>query len=137
MATQAEPLDSTPLPVAQPKQEPVARPPAVASSPDADPQTLGQYRIAIIAAAKRYKRYPRLALDNNWEGQAEIRMVIGTDGAIASISIKTPSGHDVLDQQALEMIRKAKPQAPIPAALRGRGFTVDVPVLFSLKEETG
>jgi protein TonB len=129
-------------------------PPAIASVPSArpepsapaiagvageafDPLTLGQYRIAIIAAAKRYKKYPRLALDNNWEGQAEIRMVIGTDGTIASISIKTGSGFEVLDQQALEMIRKAKPLAPIPAQLRGKGFTVDVPVVFSLREETG
>jgi protein TonB len=133
--------------------EPVS-PPVVASVPSArpeapapakariagdafDPLTLGQYRIAIITAAKRYKKYPRLALDNNWEGQAEIRMVIGSDGTIASISIKTGSGFEVLDQQALEMIRKAKPLAPIPAQLRGKGFTVDVPVVFSLREETG
>lgn len=102
-----------------------------------DPATLGQYRIAIIAAAKRYKKYPRLAMDNNWEGQAEIRMVIGADGTIASISVKTRSGFEVLDEQAMEMIRKAKPLAPIPPQLRGKGFTVDVPVVFSLKEETG
>ena len=74
-------------------------------------------------------------MDNNWEGKAEVRLVIGADGNIASISIKTPSGFEVLDQQALDMIRRAKPQAPIPAALRGKGFTIDVPVVFSLKEE--
>jgi protein TonB len=93
--------------------------------------------MAIISAAKRYKRYPRLAIDNNWEGQAEIRMAIGPDGSITSIGIKTRSGYEVLDQQALEMIRKAKPLTPIPASLRGRAFTVDIPVIFSLKEETG
>jgi protein TonB len=112
-------------------------PPAAAAGEASDPLTLGQYRMAIIAAAKRYKKYPRLAIDNNWEGQAEVRMVLGADGAIASIRIKTSSGFESLDQQALEMIRKAKPLAPIPAALRGKGFTVDVPVLFSLKDETG
>ena len=113
---------------------PLAAPPAADA---ADPATLGQYRIAIVSAARRYKRYPRIALDNNWEGRAEIRMVIGVDGNVASISIKSRSGFDVLDQQALEMIRKAKPLAPIPPALRGKGFTIDVPVVFSLKEETG
>ncbi len=114
-----------------------APPAAPATSDSADPATLGQYRIAIITAAKRYKRYPRIAIDNNWEGQAEVRMVISADGSIASIAIKTRSGYEALDQQALEMIRKAKPLTPIPASLRGRGFTVDVPVVFSLKEETG
>ena len=111
--------------------------PAPAAGDAADPATIGQYRMAIIGAARRYKRYPRLALDNNWEGQAEIRMVIGVDGSIASISIKSRSGFEVLDQQALEMIRRAKPLTPIPPALRGRGFAIDVPVVFSLKEETG
>jgi len=119
--------------------EPAPAPPAAApvAGDAADPGTLGQYRIAIISAAKRYKRYPRLALDNNWEGQAEIRMLIGADGGIASISIRSRSGFEVLDQQALEMIRKAKALAPIPPALRGKAFTIDVPVVFSLKEETG
>ena len=108
---------------------------APAAGDSADPATIGQYRISVIAAARRFKRYPRIAMDNNWEGKAEVRLVIGADGNIASISIKTPSGFEVLDQQALEMIRRAKPQAPIPAALRGKGFTIDVPVVFSLKEE--
>ena len=76
-------------------------------------------------------------MDNNWEGQAEIRMAIGADGNVASISVRTRSGFEVLDQQALEMIRKAKPLTPIPAQLRGKGFTVDVPVVFSLKDEGG
>ena len=64
-------------------------------------------------------------------------MVIGPEGNIVSISIRSRSGYEVLDQQALEMIRKAKPLTPIPPALRGKGFTIDVPVVFSLKEETG
>ena len=137
------PRAATPAPVppspsvAVTKLEPPAPPVAAAAGEASDPLTLGQYRLAIIAAAKRYKKYPRLAIDNNWEGQAEVRMEIGADGAMGSIRIKTSSGFDSLDQQALEMIRKAKPLAPIPAALRGKGFTVDVPVLFSLKEETG
>ncbi|MSP98623.1 MAG: energy transducer TonB [Betaproteobacteria bacterium] len=137
----AEPVQSAPADV---RLESTARSanlkavqPAPQSVDSADPVTLGQYRIAIISAARRYKQYPRIAMDNNWEGRVEVRMVIDVDGAIASASIKTRSGFEVLDQQALEMIRKAKPLAPIPAALRGKGFSVDIPVLFSLKEETG
>lgn len=117
---------------------PVARvdPQPTAPAPSADEAgTLAQYRLAIITAARRYKRYPRVAMDNNWEGRVEIRMVIGANGMIASLSIKTSAGHEVLDQQALDMIKKAKPLTPIPAALRGREFAVDVPVIFSLKEE--
>ncbi|MEO8202689.1 MAG: energy transducer TonB [Betaproteobacteria bacterium] len=120
-----------------PSPSPSPSPSSTTGNDAADPATLGQYRIAIISAAKRYKRYPRVALDNNWEGQAEIRLMIGADGNIVAISIRTRSGYEALDQQALEMIRKAKPLTPIPPALRGRAFTIDVPVVFSLKEETG
>ena len=120
---------------ANPSAAAPSAPPAAGEAPDA--VTVGQYRIAIITAARRYKRYPRIAMDNNWEGQAEVRMVIGTDGNIASILVRKSSGFEVLDQQALEMIRRAKGQAPVPAALRGKGFTLDVPVVFSLREEGG
>jgi protein TonB len=142
-----EPATAAPSPAASSSpstrsdQAPSQAGPAAAAQPAAgeasDAATIGQYRITVIAAARRYKRYPRIAMDNNWEGKAEVRLVIGADGNIASISIKTPSGFEVLDQQALDMIRRAKPQAPIPAALRGKGFTIDVPVVFSLKEEGG
>ncbi len=100
----------------------------------ADAGTLARYRLQLISAAKRYKRYPRVAMDNNWEGKVELRMVIGANGMIASLSVKNGTGHDALDQQALDMIKKAKPLTPIPAALRGKEFSVDIPVIFSLKE---
>jgi protein TonB len=131
--TTSDPAPSSPAPAA--RAEPAAAPAAPPATESADPATIGQYRIAVIAAARRFKRYPRIAMDNNWEGKAEVRLVIGPDGNIASVSIKTPSGFEVLDQQALDMIRRAKPQAPIPATLRGKGFTIDVPVVFSLREE--
>jgi periplasmic protein TonB len=94
---------------------------------------LAQYRLAVIEAARRYKRYPPVALDNNWQGRAEVRMAIGADGTIAALSVRSSSGHEILDREALDMIRKAKPVTPIPTSLRGTAFTVDIPVVFSLE----
>ncbi len=136
----ADPTPATPAapsaPVAKGDPAPAASPSAApAPSVDADPGTLKQYQLAIITTARKYKRYPRAAMDNNWEGKVEVRMVIGANGMIASISIKTSTGHELLDKTALDMITKAKPLTPIPAALRGTEFTVDVPVVFSLKDE--
>jgi len=117
----------------EPQPAPSAPPtPAAAESPDAG--TLAQYRLQLISVAKRYKRYPRVAMDNNWEGTVEVRLVIGANGFISSLVIKKGTGHEVLDQEALQWIRKAKPLAPIPAALRGKEFTVDIPVIFNLKD---
>jgi len=47
--------------------------------------------------------------------------------------VKASSGYEILDNQALDMVKKAKPLTPIPAALRGREFTVDIPVIFDLQ----
>ena len=97
-----------------------------------DRGTLNRYRLALIASAGRYKRYPRQAVDKGWQGKVEVRLVIGENGRTKTASIRSSSGHDVLDRQALDMVKKAKPLTPIPAALRGREFTVDIPVIFDL-----
>jgi protein TonB len=61
-------------------------------------------------------------------------MVIGANGMIASTSIKTSSGHEILDNQAMDMLKKGKTTVQIPASLRAREFSVDVPVIFSLDD---
>jgi len=143
---------SVPAPVAPPvaasppAQPAVAPRPAEAQAPaapsagapregsdNADAGTLAQYRVALISAANRYRRYPAQAMEKGWQGRVEIRLSIGANGMIQGAAIRTSSGHQVLDDTALDMIRKAKPMTQIPQALRGREFIVDVPVIFDLK----
>jgi protein TonB len=115
---------------------PAAAPPgagATRAGSDADAGTLEQYRLALIVAARRYKRYPAQAMDNGWQGRVEVRLVVGANGMIQNSLVKVSSGHEILDNQALDMVKKAKPLAPIPPALRGREFTVDIPVIFDLQ----
>ena len=102
------------------------------SGSEADTGTLEKYRHDLIEATKRYKRYPAIAMERGWQGRVEVRMVIGANGMLASASVKTSSGYEVLDKQAVDMLRKGKTTLPIPAALRGREFSVDVPVTFNL-----
>jgi periplasmic protein TonB len=137
-APSAEPAPSAP-PTAAPAPGPVAKadpqPGTQAPAPSADDAgSLAQYRMQLIGVAKRYKRYPRVAMDNNWEGDVVVRMVIGANGMIASVTIKTTSGHEILDKQAIEMFTKAKPLVPIPGALRGKEFVIEVRAIYNLKE---
>ena len=85
--------------------------------------------------ARRYKKYPRIAQDNNWQGRVELRIAIGEDGALAALAVGRSTGHAVLDDEAQAMIRSAKSKATIPPALRGKSFTLVIPVDFSLKDE--
>jgi len=95
---------------------------------------IAYYRLQVIGAARRYKRYPRAAMDNQWEGAAVVTMVIGADGRIREMTISHSSGHELLDRQAIDMFRKAKPLVPIPAALRGREFRVMLKAIYSLRD---
>lgn len=104
------------------------------AAPAPDAGTLAQYRLLVLGAARRLKQYPSIAIQNNWQGKVEVRMAIDSGGEISGLDVRTSAGHAVLDQHALEMIQRAKALAPIPPALRGREFAVDVPVVFSLLE---
>ena len=121
---------SAPAPAA--RVEPQATPPAQ-SAPDTG--SLDDYRMELMRVARKYKRYPRAAMDNNWEGRVVVRMVVGANGMISSISIAASTGHEVLDKQALDMIQKAKGGVLIPPALRGKAFTLEIPVIYSLKDQ--
>ena len=109
--------------------------PATAPRPvdSADTGNLDQYRVALLGAANRYKRYPAIAMEKGWQGRVDVRIVIGANGMTQSITVKTSSGFEILDKTAIDMVTKAKPMTPIPPSLRGREFTVDIPVIFSLQ----
>lgn len=123
---------SPPSPVAAAPQAPAEAPARIAES--VDPSMFDAYRLALINAAKRYKRYPVQAMERGWEGRVEIRLVVDANGAIKSALVKTSSRYQVLDDQALEMVRRAfNALAQVQPAPRGREFTVDVPVVFELQ----
>jgi len=120
-------------PVAAVKPQPAA--PAVPAVPDTA-ALIAQYRAALLAEAGRHKRYPLVALDNGWEGEVVVRMAIGADGSLAALSVKTSSGHAALDRQALEMFRKARAEVSLPAALRGKQFSLELRAVYNLKDQT-
>ena len=95
---------------------------------------MARYRLALMAAAGRYKRYPATAREKGWQGRVEVRMVIGANGRLASASIKASSGHEILDNQAIDMLTKGKTTVEIPPGLRGRQFGLDIPVIFKLDD---
>jgi protein TonB len=125
---------AAPVVPASPVTRPQAAPQAQSAS-GPDPGTVAQFRLELMSLARRYKRYPRIAQDNNWEGRVELRIAIAEDGAISSISVKKSAGRAVLDDEAQAMIRIAKSKATIPPGLRGKAFTLEILVDFLLKDE--
>jgi protein TonB len=98
-----------------------------------DAGLLEKYRLALIDAAKRYKRYPIRAMERGWQGRVEVRLVVGSNGDIRGALIKRSSDYRLLDDQALDMVKKGAGREPVPSALHGREFTLDIPVIFELQ----
>ena len=126
----SEPAPAAPGPVARIEPQP-----AVAAPARPDPGVLDRYRLQLVTAAAQFKRYPRAAIDNNWEGEVVVRMTIGADGTIAALGIKSSSGYEVLDRQALDMFRIAKPFVLLPPELAGREFELELRAIYSLKDQ--
>lgn len=140
-----EPVIAAPAPASSPattaidavpaKVEPRPAAHAAAPAPAFDEAaTVAQYRLALMQVAGGLKTYPRIAQENNWEGRVELRLTIGAGGNIGSLTVKRGTGYAVLDQAALDMLRRAQPKTPLPAGLRGREFTIEVPVVFGLND---
>jgi protein TonB len=128
----AQTASSAPAPLASATESQASAMSTVTAAADsADASLLERYRLALIDAAKRYRRYPVQAMERGWQGRVEIRVVIGTNGTIKDALIKTSSNYQILDDQALDMVKKAL--ARIPPAPGGREFEVDVPVIFELQ----
>lgn len=110
---------------------------AATSAPPAMPAnaigTLSQYRLAVMARARGFNRYPRDAIENDWQGRSELRLRIAADGGVDSIDVRESSGYAVLDREAIAMIAEAARRVPIPESLRGREFAIEIAVIFSLQ----
>lgn len=130
-----QPAATTAINPAPAKAVSVPAAPASAPAPAFDEAgTIAQYRIALMQVASTLKTYPRIAQENNWQGRVELRLTIGAGGGISSLAVKSGTGYTVLDQHALDMLRRAQPKTPLPAGLRGREFSLEVPVVFGLKD---
>ena len=116
--------------------EPRASAPAPAqAAPQPAPESLSrdQYRVQLIDEARRHKRYPPLARENNWQGDVRVGVTIGANGR-PTVTLKGSSGYDVLDRQALEMFTQAARSVPLPPALRGQEFSLEVRAIYGLED---
>jgi periplasmic protein TonB len=124
------PQPAPPLAAVEPQRAP--QPPPQPAQP---PESLSrdQYRLQLIDEARRHKRYPPLARENNWQGDVRVDVAIGANGR-PTVTLKGSSGYDVLDRQALEMFAQAARAVPVPPALRGKEFTLELRAVYGLED---
>jgi protein TonB len=96
-------------------------------------EATNDYSSLLAAAIAKYKQYPKIAQMRGWQGLIIIELQLNPQGGVIYSQIKKSSGYDVLDQEALEMIKRASPFPQPPEALRNKNFTVLVPISFKLE----
>ena len=133
--TQAAP---TPAPEPQPLTSAASSQATAATSAAPDTRSLGEYRLQVIAAARRDKernkeRYMRVARETNWTGRVLVGVAVDSAGE-AQIAARRSSGHPALDQQAVEMFTQAVRAVSVPPSLRGKPFSFEVTAVFALED---
>lgn len=75
--------------------------------------------------------YPPLARRRQWEGRVILKVRVLAAGTVAAISVETSSGHEILDEAALEAVRRWR---FVPAKRGGQAVdsVVNVPINFNL-----
>lgn len=117
-----------PPPVAAVQSQPAPQP---AQPPESLPRD--QYRLQLIDEARRHKRYPPLARENNWQGDVRVALAIAANGR-PTLTLKDSSGYEVLDRQALEMFAVAARSVPLPPGLRGKEFSLELRAVYGLED---
>jgi protein TonB len=144
---------NTPQPVSEPPQTVIAAAPKaevtptfvapalVVAKPEPPKPTVNQadldsarnqYGSALSREIAKHINYPGIAKMRGWQGVVEIDFQLDGNGKILSQKIHTSSGFEVLDKQALEMVKKSNFPTP-PEVLKSNAFNVTVPVSFRLE----
>lgn len=92
------------------------------------------YGSLLSQSIAKYKQYPKIAQMRGWEGEVLLEVHCDEKGQVISTEVKKSSGHKVLDDQAITMVKKAAPLPQPPEILRsGKKLVILVPVPFSLE----
>ncbi len=129
------------LPRVEPKQlekpKPEERPPAPETRAPQKTERVGQftqagsdaYNALVFGHLQRFKRYPSSA--RGAQGTVVVRFVLNRAGTVIESALTKSSGNDVLDREALEILRRASPFPPFPAAKPGPQDSYIAPVNFA------
>lgn len=136
-ATPAAPPEPAPVPIVAtpPAPEPASPAPPVpapAPAPPAPPPVVEAPRFNAAYLNNPPPDYPAVARRRGLEGRVVVRAEVLADGRCARVELKQGSGHALLDEAALEAVRKWR---FIPARQGDMAVNawVDVPIAFKLK----
>jgi protein TonB len=104
--------------VAPAVSEPTAPSTSLRSSSDAAPSSATlEFTNALLRHIARFQRYPKGAERQRLQGTVRAVFSVSRDGRLLGAWVKTSSGEVVLDQAAIETLRRSQPLPVIPSVL--------------------
>lgn len=89
---------------------------------------LREIRLRIAEA----RDYPPNAITLGLQGTTTVKLTLQPDGHVHQVRIRKSSGHGMLDEAALDAVRKVLPLKPPPEA-GNRPLELDIPISFALR----
>lgn len=87
---------------------------------------------ALLGRVNQLKNYPHLARLNHWEGKVVLRAVIKDDGQVLMVDVHESSGRAILDNDAIETLRRASP-LKLEHPLGKPQVAILMPISYSLR----
>ena len=87
---------------------------------------------SVVKHLQRYKRYPSEALSRSEEGIVLLSFSIDRSGHVLARHIARSSGHPDLDEEVMDMIKRAEPLPAFPASMSQAQLDLTVPIRFSM-----
>jgi protein TonB len=135
--TAPEPLVTIapPPPGAVAASPPVTAAPAISAPETAAPPSHAalNWQGLLLARLEQAKHYPMAAQERRQQGVVLLHFTMDRDGQVLTADIRKSSGYDLLDQEALALIRRAQPLPKPPPDVIGDPIALAVPVEFFLK----
>lgn len=137
-----QPVLKKPAPIVQkspdyapPSDTPPPPPPSAAasSSESAPAPTFVEANFKANYLSNPKPEYPAIAKSRGWQGKVELFVQVSAEGTALQVSVKSSSGHEMLDESAVEAVNKWK---FIPAKRGDTAVisTVIVPIIFTLRD---
>jgi protein TonB len=132
-----EPVLPKPLPMAEDAIPKPSAQPVVDSRPTENkapvPETYTEANFKANYGINPKPVYPALAVNRGWEGKVLLRVSVSAEGTPLSVSIHQSSGHESLDDAAVEAVEKWK-FIPAKKGEKAVPCNVIVPINFSLNQ---
>lgn len=98
-----------------------------------NPNAFNAYTSQIRRRLERYKKYPPSAQSQKLQGTATVSFTVSRNGALSAPRLVKSSGHKVLDEEVMALLRRASPMPAFPKEMTQNSISLTVPIRFSAR----